>query len=419
MEILDISTSESNGVAIIRVRAQPRSAKESLELWYRFEGLDEPLGGVNEAVAAALLVPCMAEGEPLSMPGPLSPVFLANVAKAQQLLAGWYGDLRPVEIRCSGHDGDTASPRADGVMGCFSAGVDSWYSLLKHELRVTHLLFIRGFDVGLGNDVLWRAAQANAAAVARHLGKRLVTCETNLRDICDKRRSRWGKPFAGDFWGERLHGAALASVALPLRRTIGEVIVPATHSYAQVKPWGSSPHLDPLWSDGHVGITHDGCEVDRVAKIRRLAGSDIAMATLRVCYSDTPDINCGRCEKCLRTIMALRLCGALGRAKTFPRPVALSEMHALIVPSHVRHHYVALREEALRVGDREIVEATEIILGERMSAVQTTARLRQALRGTVLGRAARKVKKACAALAIPPLEPRRKDGADGTNPTIG
>ncbi|WP_316976721.1 hypothetical protein [Shumkonia mesophila] len=418
MEIIDISTSVCDEVATVRVCARPRGAMECFELWYRFEGLDQPLDGVNEAAAAALVVPCMVEGEPLSMPGRVSPVFLANIAKAQSVLAGWYDDLHPVEVRCSGQD--DAPPRpADGVICCFSAGVDSWYSLLKHEPRVTHLLFVRGFDIGLDNDVLWQATRDNAATVARRLGKRLITCETNLRDVCDKRRGGWGKTFVGDFWGERLHGAAIASVALLLRRTIGELIVPATHSYAQVKPWGSSPQLDPLWSDGYLEITHDGCEVDRVAKVRRLAASDIALATLRVCYGDTPDINCGRCEKCLRTLMALRLCGAVGRAKTFPRAVALSEIHALIVPPHVRHHYVALQEEARRVGDSEVVEATEIVLRERLSAAQTAARLRRALRGTVLGKIVRRAKRAWAAAAIPPLEPHRDGGAGGTTPSIG
>lgn len=414
MEILDISTSQGMGVAAVSARVKPRGTAEPLDLWYRFEGLDKPLDGVNEAVAAALIVPCMAEDEPLSMPGSVSPVFLANVTKAQRVLTGWYDDLRPIRVRCSVHD-RSAYRRASGVICCFSAGVDSWYSLLKHEQRVTHLLFVRGFDIGLGNDALWRAARSNAEAVAARLGKRLVTCETNLRDIADRSRGKWGKTFTGDFWGERLHGAAIASVALMLRRAIGELILPATHTYAGLLPWGTSPRLDPLWSDGYVKITHDGCEKDRVAKIRNLTASDIAMATLRVCYGDTPEINCGRCEKCLRTVMTLQLCGALARAKTFPRPVPPAELRSMIVPPHLRHHYVALHEEARRIGDTEMLMTTEILLGERLSAVQASARLRHALRGTVLGQVVRKVKTACRTVTIQHMEPHRDGGAGGVN----
>ncbi len=115
MEILDISTSRGNGVAMVRARLQPRAAAEPLELWFRFEGLDKPLDGVNEAVAAALVVRCMAEDEPLAMPGCVSPTFLANVTKAQRVLTGWYDDLHPVRIRCSTHD-HSAYRRPRGVI---------------------------------------------------------------------------------------------------------------------------------------------------------------------------------------------------------------------------------------------------------------------------------------------------------------
>jgi hypothetical protein len=252
---------------------------------------------------------------------------------------------------------------------------------------VSHLLLVRGFDIGLNNDVLWSAATKRAGQVAEGLGKQLITCETNLREIADKRRAGWGRRFEGDFWGRCLHGAALASVALALRKTVGELIVPATHTYAEMKPWGSSPLLDPLWSDGHLRIVHDGCEANRVEKVRRIADSDLVLETLRVCYHDTSEINCGHCEKCLRTMMALRVCGALARARTFPHYLPVREIHSLIVPPHVRHHYITLREEARRMGDEELLRAAEVVLKERLSLRQVVARARHLARQTAPGRA--------------------------------
>jgi hypothetical protein len=392
MDVLEVSRSWRHGAATVGARVRPRGATQPLDLWYRFEGLDEPPDGIAEAAAVGLVVPCMFEREPLSMPGAISPTLVANIAEAQRILAGWYEQLEPVEVRPSGIKNDDAA-QASGVVCCFSGGVDSWYSLLKHEARVSHLLLIRGFDVGLKNDALWHSARDLAATVAERLGKRLVTCETNLREIADKRRCTWGRSFEGDFWGECLHGAALASVALLLRRTNGEMIVPATHTRAQLKPWGSSPLLDPWWSDGRVRITHDGCEATRVDKVRRLARSDVAVETLRVCYHDTPDINCGHCEKCLRTMMALRLCGALARARTFPRTLSMAELRALVIPRYVRHHYLLLRDEARRAGDDELLEAIEVILGQRLSSRQAIARMRHALRPTALGRGLRSLKR--------------------------
>lgn len=57
-----------------------------------------------------------------------------------------------------------------------------------------------------------------------------------------------------------------------------------------------------------------------------------ALAVLRVCLTmDIPDggaINCGRCEKCLRTMLALVACDALARTPTFPVRDVVPEMLA-------------------------------------------------------------------------------------------
>ena len=116
----------------------------------------------------------------------------------------------------------------------------------------------------------------------------------------------------------------------------------------------------------------------------------IHIETLRVCYHDTPDINCGHCEKCLRTMMALRLCGRLDEARTFPRTLSMPELRALVVPRYVRHHYLLLRDEARRVGDDELLKAIEVILGKRPSTPQAIARTKHVLRPTALGRILRR-----------------------------
>src|SRR5262249_59102310 len=47
-----------------------------------------------------------------------------------------------------------------------------------------------------------------------------------------------------------------------------------------------------------------------------------APGSLRVCW-ENPDgaYNCGRCEKCLRTMINLLIAGALDRCPTFPLPL--------------------------------------------------------------------------------------------------
>ncbi len=402
MRIADLETTRWNaatGEAEVRARIMPTTAQGPLTLWYRYAGLSAPPRDSGDAMAAAMLPAAMAVGEPCHVHAPLSPAATRGFGAAQTVLSEWYPDMRPVAVESTidaPPDDDEDAPAADGgIACCFSGGVDSWFSLLRNIDRVTHLVLIRGFDVGLDNDPLWQASRERVVRVAEALGLRLVTCETNLRAVADRRHAEWGPPFDGDFWGERLHGAALASVALQIPDDIGTLIIPATHSRDQLKPWGSSPRLDPCWSSRKVRIAHDGHEADRMEKVRSIARSALALETLRVCHNDVTEANCGRCEKCVRTMAALHLCGALRNALAFPRTDALRRLQRLEVPRHLTHHYHSLHEEAKAVGDEQTARAVAAILGLRFSPERTAAEIVRGVRrrwrharGTVPGRRA-------------------------------
>lgn len=383
MKISNIEAICEGEVSVLSAKIEPEGAERPRELWYRFEGLEGPLEYAADPFAAAMLPFVMYQDESCVVEGTLSASLRYNLDRAQAVLSDWYDFLTPVSVI---PEAETADPEGQprrplgGVACCFSGGVDSWYSLLKNAERVTHLLLVRGFDIGLENDELWRTTRERARGVADALGLRLVTCETNLREIADPRRAGWGRDCSEDFWGKCLHGAALASVSLGLSRSFSELIVPATHSEDQLKPWGSSPRLDPLWSSGQVRIQHDGCEADRIEKVRAISASPLALQNLRVCHNDLAETNCGRCEKCIRTMLALRLCDALQHAETFPDTTALRRLNRLEVPAHLTHHYEALLVAARERGDDSLARAMESILGQRFSAERALANCVRGLR---------------------------------------
>jgi hypothetical protein len=389
VKIARFETDRRGDTTLLRAAVAPDQSSAPVELWFRFEGLDAPPDCISDPFVTAMLPSCMLDGEACFADGSLSAGLLRNLGAGQQLLARWYEFLTPVAV-ASSVSSPARSSRASGVACCFSGGVDSWFSLLRNSERVSHLLLVRGFDISLGNEPLWRAANTRAAGVARQMRKDLIICETNLRDVADRRRTVWGTQFDGDFWGRCLHGAALAACVQTLGSTIGELIVPATHSGPQLKPWGSSPALDHHWSNDRVTITHDGCEADRFGKVRAIAASDLALQSLRVCHNDCSRMNCGTCEKCVRTMLALRLCGSLERATTFPRAHAFVKLRRLSVAPHLRYHYETLLDQARRVEDREIAQAIEAILGQRFSTERSLAHavrlLRRAYRGAASNR---------------------------------
>jgi hypothetical protein len=115
------------------------------------------------------------------------------------------------------------------------------------------------------------------------------------------------------------HGSALASVGLALAGRVRTLIVPASLTFANLVPWGSHPLLDPLWSTEEVDIVHDGCEATRLDKLAAIGNDPAARRWLRVCWEVRGGAyNCGHCEKCLRTMVALRALGLLDAFTTFP-----------------------------------------------------------------------------------------------------
>jgi hypothetical protein len=103
-------------------------------------------------------------------------------------------------------------------------------------------------------------------------------------------------------------GAALAAVAHALAPNHGKVYIASSYSYANVHPWGSHPLLDPLWSTDAVQIVHDIGET-RMDKLRVVVQHPEALARLWVCWENLGNYNCGLCEKCIRTMLALRVLG--------------------------------------------------------------------------------------------------------------
>lgn len=299
----------------------PLDDEPPFTVWLRSD--DTPLELTGAAVVAAVLVPCMARSVPIDAPLPLDRRFRSGLHRIQAILATWYPELTPVPVEAP----DSGPEPAPTATGCFfTGGVDSFHVALTRRDEVDQLVFVHGFDVPLaGAPRLAAAVTERLDRAAADLGRPLVRVVTNLHEYSDAARARWGTHY---------HGAALATVAHGLGAGLGRLLVGATHSYTDQFPWGSHPLLDPHWSSAGLGLEHVGAEADRVDKVAVLADSPPAMAHLRVCWQN-PDqaYNCGRCPKCVRTMVALRTVGALDRCATLPHEVDLDAVEALPIPN--------------------------------------------------------------------------------------
>lgn len=282
-----------------------------------------------EPALAVCLLPAMTVGGRLSLPAALSPALRRSLPDLQAALrgiaaAGGYVSrpLRTIAVE-EPHSGTAAAGRSpEGRVGLFfSGGVDSWATLLRTP-EVTDLIYIHGFDIPLERADVSATVERRLAAVAKNRGLRLHVVRTDLRETLD-RAIRW----------EVGHGPTLAAAALLFAPLCGRVLIGSGVTYAEPVRRGSHPLVDPLWSTEACRIVNDGSHLSRAEKVELIAGSREALGVLRVCWMRSDEYNCGRCEKCLRTMVALEAVGALDRCPTFEEPLDLDAVAALTLPT--------------------------------------------------------------------------------------
>src|SRR5215472_907065 len=263
--------------------------------------------------AAALLLPSMRRGEDLSIEGSISEKLYQGMHAIMREVLRWDIGLQPIKIDATALVADRPRPRRSASF--FSGGVDSFYTYLKHKTdqqqadRVDSLILVNGFDINRRNVDLWDRALANIEAAAKADDVELIVVRSNIQNLVE--------PIL--LW-DYSHGGCLAAVGLFLRGAFHQIYVPSTHSVSEQIPWGSNLALDAHWSTEGTAFIHDGTEATRLEKvISQIARSPVALEHLRVCFANEKGAyNCGRCDKCLRTMINLFVAGALEKSGTFP-----------------------------------------------------------------------------------------------------
>jgi hypothetical protein len=202
-----------------------------------------------------------------------------------------------------------------GTAVFLSLGVDSFYTMLRMSDART-IVYVAGYDVRLDEtERLAKIADSLHDVAARH-GVRVIFIRTNLRE----------HPVFGKLSWERFHGAALAAAGHLLSGEISKIIISASFPKEFFKPWGTSWKTDFLWSSEKLEVVHFGEELWRLEKLERIVDEPLVRDHLRICWEHrNENLNCGECEKCLRTMLGLASMGKLEDYPTFPDATALAD----------------------------------------------------------------------------------------------
>lgn len=304
-----------------------------------FVSCDRPiLRNRPEAWGSALALPAARTGTALRFEAPVDPTWLAGARRNVAAAAEWWGGEPTLEVRTPPPAADRASwwrrtlrrGQASAATGsatppeghrgralCFTGGVDSFYALLCCDHRPTHLLYVHGFDVDLDDTERREAISTSIGEVAEARGLQVIELATDLRQHPRFDAASW----------EHTHGAALACMALLAADVLEAMIVPPSYTVARMIPWGSRPDLDVNWSvPGVLAVEHGDASLHRLGRTTAIAHEPLAQQHLRVCWEHrNPGVNCGRCEKCARTMTTLCMLGVLDDCATFPGTEHLAE----------------------------------------------------------------------------------------------
>jgi hypothetical protein len=275
------------------------------------------------------------------------------------MLRSWHPSPSPIPAVEPGGGWIAPVPRADGeAAGYLTGGVDSLHLFhanrvdfpTGHPSRISFALWVRGFDYpGEEESSTARAAYARlegpVSEIAADAGVRLVRITTNLRRI---------EPDLSFFAHWHLGGALLSGAHLFASR-VPAVALGSSWPAEHLVPWGTHPFLDVRYGSASLAVRHEALGVSRVEKLAQLAGRELALERLVTCSSAPArdSLNCGRCTKCVRTLLEMEAAGVLAHARSFPPgPVTPATIEALEF-DHGTEYFWSLLVAPLRALRRE------------------------------------------------------------------
>ena len=294
-------------------------------LWFDrpdFPGLETDL---HPFLLAAIL-PAWRRGERrVAVEGAVCPRLRDGLEAAVRLLGQWWPNGRPAP-RIEPRDGFRPFPgQPDRAALFLTGGVDSMQMLdanrrfypaahpaaYRDALYVGHMSFLEYEHERTPRTLDLTARQLRTVhAIAQACGLELIELGSNFRLLEPENYLALPQDW----------GILLAASAHLLVRRIGSAAVAASHDTAFLPPWGTHPLIDPLYASTAIEMQHRTLGSGRFEKVAEIARWDVALRHLFVCFEGpvAPGrLNCGRCEKCLRTMTALLAVGALERCEAF------------------------------------------------------------------------------------------------------
>lgn len=201
----------------------------------------------------------------------------------------------------------------DSSLLFFSGGVDAYYSYTKHYNEHLELFSVWGSDIALneenGWNILKNLIEDNFNKENRDIVKNYV--KSNFRDCLNYATlGDLVKDSLDDYWHGFQHGIGIISLATPILyiKGIKNIYFASTYTLDNLdKPCASRPSIDEAIKIAQTSVVHDGIEANRLQKVLNIVKfyKGKPNPKIHICWEQQSGLNCGVCNKCIRTMMEL------------------------------------------------------------------------------------------------------------------
>ena len=323
------------GPSVVRASARvlwEDSAREPLTLAFEADagtsGADD-MEASPDAFLAACALPAMRGGERrIAIEGPVSSRLADGTARTVALLREWYGPPRQspaIEPSRGFREPRRRSPERTAMF--FTGGADSRHMLLTHRREhppgrpgaIEDALSTFGhLCPTIEATRSWNARVVPVlASAAQEEGLTFAAVRSNVWELAPD------VAFVAD---ESLGSALAASVHLFAKR-FTRILKASSREAPRVARSRLQAQTDPLFGSAAVEVVHVPSPATRFERLAAIASEPPGIADLVVClaFPSPPRLNCGECEKCVRTMLALLALGRLEEARRFPSGALSSE----------------------------------------------------------------------------------------------
>lgn len=257
-----------------------------------------------EAYIIATIMSAMAEKRTLKVHGSVSRTLLSNLTEFRDIWNCRLPEIyHNIDFEATTID-DSVKTKNNTAIAAFSGGLDSTFTVWQHTQKlagyrsqnIKACVMVHGFDIFKEDE--YKSAFNQAQDTLNDINIPLFPLRTNYRSIIEL---NWN----------HTHGIALASCLNNFKKSYSKGIIAGTFSYKYDRYTnGSNPINDPLLSSSSLEIFHDGAKYYRDKKILEISKWKKGSNNLRVCFSGARrDINCGKCRKCIQTLMIYEVYG--------------------------------------------------------------------------------------------------------------